>query len=112
MPGPRVIDGFAIGASGQGDVVRVLVTALDFERGHAHLDQLRHLFQGVQIAGRKKVTGVVEWPQPAVDPHLIWQTASLSALAAVSAAASPGFRREALSGVGDAKRSMDEYLGL
>ncbi len=102
------VDGLAIGARGERDVLGVLVTAFDFQRGDADVHDLGNLFERVQVAGREQVTRIVERAHVAVDHQLVRQAAGLRALASVRAAASPGFGRKALAGVGHAQRAVDE----
>ena len=72
------------------------------------VDDLRNLAQRVEIAGREQIARVGQRFECAVDQQFVRQAAGLRALAAIGAAASPGFRRKALAGVGYAQRAVDE----
>ena len=106
--GPGFVDGFAIGARGERHVIGVLVAAFDLEGGDAGFDDLRDLAERVEIAGRKQIAGVGRAARCAVHQQFVGQAAGLGALAAVGAAAAPGFRRKTLAGVGNAQRAVDE----
>ena len=108
--GPGVVDGLAVGAGGEGDVVGIFVAPFNLQGGDAKLDDFGHLLQGVEVAGGEEVAGVAQGVQAVVDEEVVGQAAGLGALAAVGAAAAPRFRAEALAGVGDAQRAVDKHL--
>ncbi len=110
--GPGVVHGLAVGVRGQRDVVGVLVAAFDLQRGHADSTISGIWRSDEQIAGREQIAGVAQRFDAAIHDQFVGQPASLRALAAIGAAAAPGLRGEALPGVGDAQRAVNEDLQL
>ena len=111
-PRPRFVYRLPVGAGGQGDVIGVFVASFNLQRRHAQLHDVGHLLQGVEVAGREQVAGVIEWAQAVIDNHLVGQATRLGALAAIGAAAAPRLGGEALAGVGDAQRAMHKHFQL
>ena len=105
---PGGVDGLAVGAGGESDVIGVLIAALDFEATDTGGDDLGDEVEGGEVAGGEQIAGIGEGAFDAIDQEIIRQATGLGALAAVGAAAAPGFGRKALAGVSDAERAVDE----
>ena len=58
--GPGFVHSFAISSRGERDVVGILVTPFNFERGDAGFDNLGDLTQRVKIAGRQQIARVLQ----------------------------------------------------
>lgn len=105
---PGGVDGFAVGAGGEGNVIGVLIAALNFEATDTGGDDLGDELNGGEVAGGEQIAGIGEGAFDAIDQQFIRQAAGLGALATVGAAATPGFGGKALAGVSDAERAVDE----
>ncbi len=90
----------------------VLVAPLDLERVDPDRDELRHLGERHQVAGREQVALVQKRLVRAVDDQVVREPAGLGALAPVGRAAAPGLAAEALARVAHAQGAVDERLEL
>ena len=91
-----------------GDVFRRLEPAFDFQRGDAGADQVRQHFQPGQILRAEQIFPVAERDRLAVGNQIVRHPAGLRAFAAIGRAAAQRFAGQALAGVGDAQRAVDE----
>jgi hypothetical protein len=91
-----------------GDILGRLESSFDFEAGDAGSYEVG--YEGVrgQVLRAQQIFYVAEIDVFAVADQVIWQAAGLGALAAVRAAATERFAREALAGIGYAQRAVDK----
>src|SRR5262249_17830411 len=108
--GGRGGDRVAGGARGRGDVGRALQPALELEADYPGVDQVADELVPGQVLRAEQVRPVAEVADLAVNNHLVREPAGLGALPAIRAAAAEGLARQALAGVGDTQRPMDEHL--
>ena len=107
---PQIIQGLAVDAGDVGDVFRRFEPAFDFQRGDAGADQLRQHFQPGEILRAEQIFPVAERHRLAVGDQIVGHPAGLRAFAAVGRASAQRFARQALAGIGDAERAVNEDL--
>ena len=106
----RRVDRAAIVPSDVRDVLGRLQPAFDLERDHARVDQLWRQLIRRQVLWAEQIFLIAEIDVLAVTDQLVGQSAGLSTLPAIRAAAAERFARQALAGVRDAECSMHERL--
>ena len=106
------VDGLAVDAGEVGDVLGALEPALDLERGDAEAHQVGQDVEAGEVLRAEEVAAAAEVDLPAVGDEVVGHAAGLGAFAAVGGAAAERLGGEALAGVGDAERAVDEDLEL
>ena len=81
-----------------------------FERGHADAHQFRQDFQPGQVLRAEQVLPVAERDELAVGDQLVGHAAGLRAFAAIGRTSAQRLARQALAGVSDTERAVDEDL--
>lgn len=102
------VEGRAVGLRGGGDVMGAFQAAFDFERADATFDEVADQIMSRQILRREEIGFIAKIPFLAVDEEFIGKPAGLGALAAVGGSAAEGFGGQALAGIADAERAVDE----
>ena len=97
-----------VNARDAGNVLRGLESAFDLERGNAGLDQVRQDIDAGKVLRAEQVLAIAQLDFDAVAEQLVGHTTSLSALAAVGGTTAEDFARQALTGVSDTQRAVDE----
>ncbi len=99
-----------IGLRDGGDVFGGLQAALDLQGADAGADQVGHDLDAGEVLRGEEVGLVAEVADHAVDHEFVRQAAGLGAFAAIGRAATERFARQALAGISDAERAVDEDL--
>ena len=99
-----------VGLRDGGDVFGGLQAALDLQGADAGADQVGHDFDAGEVLRGEEIGLVTEVADHAVDHEFVRQAAGLGAFAAVGRAATERFARQALAGISDAERAVDEDL--
>ena len=81
-----------------------------FKRGHAEAHQLRQDFQPGEVLRAEQVLPVAERDEFAVGHQLVGHAAGLRALAAIGRTAAQRLAGQALAGVSDTERAVNENL--
>ena len=112
-PASRVtqpVNGLAVNAGDVGDVFGRFEPPLDLQGGHADTSQLRQDLQPGQILRAEQILPVAQRHQFAVRHQIVRHAAGLRALAAIGRTPTQRLARQALAGVGDTKRAVNEDL--
>src|SRR5437867_13120936 len=104
----RGIDGPPVHLTRRGDVLRRFQATFDLEAGHTEADQLRYLFHRGEVLRREQIPAVAKVFERAIHDEFVWQPAGLRAFAAIRAALAESFAGQALAGVRDAQRAVEE----
>ena len=106
----HLVERLPVNARDAGDVFGRFEPALDLERGDAGAHEVGQHVEAGEILRAEQVAAVAERHLFAVGNEIVGQAAGLGAFAAVGGAAAERFAGEALAGVGDAERAVDEDL--
>src|SRR5579883_1323354 len=108
----RAVEDAPVDRGRRRDVLGRLEPPLDLERDDAGRDELGDRLVPREVERRQEILHRPEIALRSVDDEVVGKATRLSALAAVRAPPAPARGREALPGVGDAERPVDEDLEL